>query len=268
MNLKIKSLLYCCLLLLAVSCSPKNTEFVTKREKVKDAVLEQVLDSLHRQTAQHFYSKISTEYQDSSRKVSFKTSVRMVKDSVINTTITYANIPIINAIISPDSIKLSNKRDKCYVLQSLSYIKEQFGIEFSHKNLEELFLGLPIGFDPEEKYYQLNDDEGYTMTSHRKKDIRKNEKKDIKEITTTYVVTDDLRELKKIIINSPEDTTSIVLDYLSKELVDGMMMPAEVKVNVFTPKQEIKIELSYKKTRLNEEETIHFVIPEDYEECE
>lgn len=268
MLLKYNVFLLCGLSFIMFSCSPKNTEWVDKREKVKDNVLEHIVDSLHNQTAKYFYSKIGTEYQDSSRKVSFKTSVRMIQDSLINSLITYANIPIVNALISPDTIKVSNKRDKCYVNQSLSYFKKEFGVEFTQKNLEELFMGLPIGFNPSEKYYQVNSETGYMITTHRKKDIRKNEKKDIKEIITSYIIGDDLKELTGIIIESPDDSTTIVLHYISRELVDGLMMPKDVKVNIFTPKQELKIELSYNKTRLNEDETIHFVIPEDYEECE
>ena len=77
----------------------------------------------------------------------------------------------------------------------------------------------------------------------------------------------DLKELKRIEIYSPEDTTSIYIDYDSRQYVKGYLLPKEVTVLVVTPGQEIKTRLIYKKIRVNEPETIHFVIPEKYGEC-
>ncbi|MGY8926063.1 MAG: DUF4292 domain-containing protein [Flavobacteriales bacterium] len=40
-----------------------------------------------------------------------------------------------------------------------------------------------------------------------------------------------------------------------------------MNVSVITPLQEIKINLDYRKVRINKKETIHFVIPQKYGEC-
>ena len=269
MNLSIKHISYLLFSsLLIISCARNNTDDQVKLKKIGDKKLQLVLDSLYDQEVNYFYAKVATQYEDTARKVSFKTSIRMIEDSLINTLIKYANIPIMNSLISPDSVIVSNKREKCYVRQSLSYIKDQFGVDFSHKNVEQFILGQPVGYEPELKYFQHQATDGYVMCSHKKKDIKRNERKDIKEIITYYKLNPELTDLMQTVIESPEDTTVIVIDYGPRELVNGMKLPKEMSLSIQTPRQEIKVELNYKKMRLNEVEEIHFVIPEGYEECE
>ena len=125
-------------ILLVTSCAKKLTEGDKQRlPRKKTQELVDLMDSLSYLKPQFFYTKIATDFSDTNTNISFKTSVRMVKDSAINTLITYANIPIVNAMITNDSVTVVNKRDKCVILQSLSYIKDNFGVDFNYKNIEE-----------------------------------------------------------------------------------------------------------------------------------
>ena len=130
---------------IAVSCKTRVPGDIEKLPRVKDEILLEALDEVSTYNFRTFYSKITTEYKDSSRKVSFRTSIRMMKDSILNATISYASIPIINSVISPDSVYISNKREKCYIEESIEYFKQSFGVSFTHMNLEELLLGKPLG---------------------------------------------------------------------------------------------------------------------------
>jgi hypothetical protein len=251
------------------SCSKTTTEIaLVKLPKVKDKDLIDLLDSLASVKFQHFYSKISTKLQDSTQNVSFKTSVRIKSDSAINALITFAKIPVLNALLTKDSVTMTDKRSKCYVKESLDYIQDNYSIDFSYKNVEELILGLPINYDTNERYFQINDPYNYTISSHRKKDIKKNERRHGREIITYYTLSEDLKNLKSMRIESPEDSAIIQLDYLTRELIDGYLVPSDVNLYLSTPKKIMNIGLEYRKTRMNENEPIYFVIPESYERCE
>lgn len=251
------------------SCSRHVTETqLEKLPKEKDNQLNQILDSLATIKFDHFYSKISTKVQDSTQNVSFKTSVRIKADSAINTLITFAKIPVLNALLTKDSITITDKREKCFINESLDYIKDNYSVEFSYKNVEELILGLPIDYDTNERYFQVNDPYSYTISSHRKKDIKKNERKHERELIKFYTLSDDLTNLKSMRIESPEDSAVIQIDYLTRELIDGYFVPSDVNLYLSTPKKIINFGLEYRKTRMNEAEQIYFVIPESYERCE
>lgn len=226
------------------------------------------LDSLSRITVDNFYSKINTKYQDSSQNVSFKTSLRIVNDSALNANITFASLPIINALITPDSLKIVNRKDKCFLLRDLEYFKDQFGVDFSYENIEELFLGKPVAYDTTESYFKVNDNTEYTICSHRKKEIKKNERLNIREIITYYTLDDSLSNLEAMRIISPEDSTMIEIVYKERELVDKYYLPKEVNVLIYAPKQTIKVELEYRKSHVDRSDGIYFIIPESYEKCE
>ena len=251
------------------SCSRKIGELhAEKLPKIKEQRLVEVLDSLSTVKFKYFYSKISTKFQDSTQNVSFKTSVRITSDSAVNALITFAKIPVLNALLTTDSVYITDKREKCFVKESLDYIQDNYAIDFTFKNVEELILGLPIDYDKEDRYYVLNDPFSYTISSHRKRDRKKNERSKDREIVTYYTLTEDLKSLKTMRIESPEDTSVIQIDYLSRELIDDLLVPTDVDLYISTPKKIINVGLEYRKTRVNEPEPIYFVIPESYEQCE
>lgn len=253
--------------IILVSCMPRKFDELVKLPKKTTLQLREAMDSISGISFDTFYAKLSTKYKDSAQNVSFKTSIRMRKDSVVNSLITYARIPVYNSLLTKDSIVLMDKREKCVVSESLNYLKKKFAIDIAFENVEEMIFGSPIGFNSDQKYFRVNDPYSYTLCSHRKRDIKKNERKEQREIVNYYSLSEDLQSLKQQRIESPEDSTIVLINYQSRQRVDDYFAPKIVEVVIMTPKQEINVFLDYKKIRINEEETIHFVVPESYEEC-
>lgn len=282
--------------LLLVACSRKivinNPE---KLERRKTSELVGTLDSLYLLKPNFFYTKISTHFQDTNQSISFKTSIRMVKDSAVNALITFAALPIFNSMLTPDSLTILNKRNKCYTKTRLSYLKDNFGYAFDYKNVEELILGLPLAYDTNQKYFQIHDPFNYIISSHRKREIRRNDKgkpdkpeRNINlrldrnerngnntenkegddEIIIKYYLTNDAKGLKRMDIESPGDTTRVQVDYISREVVDNYNIPKEVFVQVFTPRNVIHVNLDYEKVEINQPQPLIMTIPESYEICE
>ena len=250
-----------------ISCSKILQPEADKYPRRKDDELQVALDSLSAIEFDHFYAKIAAKYVDTSQNFSFKSSLRIRRDSVVNAVITFVTIPIYNALLTKDTIKFTDKRDKCFTAKDLSFFKEKFAVDFNYRNVEELFFGKPVGYDPANKYFQINGPFSYTMCSHRKREIKKIERKDMRELITYYSLTPDLKRLQSMQIESLEDSTSIFINYKILEEVDGYNVPQFVEISIQTPKQEIKIELDYRKTRVNEKEDVYFVIPDGYEIC-
>jgi hypothetical protein len=250
--------------LILTACANHYQHQDQKLNRVKDTKITHVLDSLSAMEYTHFYTKLSTKYKDSAQALSFKTSIRITRDSAVNAMVTFARFPVLNTLITKDSVHLTAKSKRCYSKESLSYLKSQFGIEFSASNVEELFVGMPVGFNPDEKYFRVDDPYNYTMSSHSKREIKK---KGNLEIIRYYTLTDDLKQLKELIIESPKDSLFMKLDYKSYKTVAGYVFPQKVTVTIESPTDSILIELEYKKTRINEPEPIYFTIPEGYEQC-
>jgi hypothetical protein len=250
-------------------------------EKQKLQVLEHVLDSLSHLRVDRLYTKMKCNYSDTNQRLSFKTSIRLVKDSIINPLITFASIPIVNAIMRPDSLIISNRKDKCYIKTTMDYIQETFGVDFEYKNMEELLLGLPIAYKPDEKYFIINDPFNYIISSHRKSVIKKETKERTSKIhdkllkkeqedepvLIQYYLHPELSCVNRIIIDSPSDTATITLDYLSRDTIQTYLIPRDVLIDIKTKKNHIVLEMNYDKSEVNVPQEIRFIIPEEYEEC-
>lgn len=272
-----------------LSCANRNIEDKPERlHKRKEKELFAALDSISDLRPATFYTKIKCNFSDTNQNLNFKTSIRLIKDSVINPLITFASIPVVGALIRPDSIIVSNKKEKCFIRRDLGFIRESFGVDFDYKNIEEMLLGLPLGFDTTQKYFQINDPYNYILSSKRKREIKKelrdkpdrdrdrNERErnnlnrrieDENPVILQYYLANDLKSIKRIHIDSPDDTTSISINYLSRDSINNYLIPNEVHIEVVTPRNHIVLEMDYDKTEVNEPQEINFVIPEEYEEC-
>lgn len=239
-----------------------------KLEKIKEDRLIEVLDSLSQKRPDHFYSKISSKYTDSEYKVSFKTSIRMRADSALHALITFARFPIYNCMVTPDTLTIVDKRNNCYLREDMSYLKNTFDVDFQHHNIEELLLGLPVGWDSEEEYYQIRDPYNYIVSSHNKRKLRRSDKDISGDVYIRYFLTDSADQIKRIIIDSPADTTSIDINYFVRERTENFDIPLEADVRIETPRDTIYIDMKYTKTAVNEPRVLYLAIPEKYERCE
>lgn len=269
-----------------------------KLEKRKTIELIHAMDSLSGIRPNSFYTKIRCHYSDTNRRVSFKTSIRAIRDSLINPIITYAGIPIVNSLIRLDSLFISNRKDKCAIRTNMGYIKESFGVDFDFRNIEELLLGLPVAYDTTQKYFQINDPYHYIISSHRKRIIRRENRDDNNNnrnnnrherdnnprrdrngigndnnnneednVIIRYFIDPSLKSIQKMVIDSPEDTTHISIDYISRDTVETYLLPKEVVIDIVTARNHIVLTMDYDKTEINTPQEIYFVIPEEYGTC-
>ena len=282
------------LLVLLVSCARRPVaDKPIKLEKRKTSELIQAMDSISGIRPNSFYTKIKCHFSDTNRRVSFKTSIRAVRDSAINPIITYAGIPIVNSLIIRDSLFISNRKDKCAIRTTMGYIKESFGVDFDYRNIEELLLGLPVAYDTTQKYFQINDPYNYIISSHRKRIIRKesrdennpnrnnrherdntnprrdrnNNEEDENNVIIRYFIHPSLKSISRLVIDSPEDTTHISVDYIDRDTVDTYLIPKEVVIDIVTARNHIVLTMDYDKTEINTPQEIYFVIPEEYGDC-
>lgn len=265
-----KLLFFIILILVSTACGTRKdgiAEDAERLPKIEENLLIYKLDSLSQQRPEHFYTRINSRYSDNNMNISFKTSIRMHADSALQATITFANIPIYNAIITPDTLTLVDRRDKCFILEDMGFLKKSFNVDFSHRNIEELFLGLPVAWDSELEYHQIKDPYNYIISAYSKKYIEELGPKD-EEIVTRYYLNSDTKLLEKVIIDSPKDTTSIKVMYSEFQLIENFNVPSNVEINIKTARNDIFIDFKYTKTTINEPRTLFLTIPDKYEKCE
>jgi len=251
------------------SCQPKIGELVEKEKlpKKKEKDLITVLDSLSSVKPKTFYSKLNVDFKDTTRSISFKTSLKIVSDSATSALITYLKIPIVSALITRDSVIVVNKRDKCFQKENLGFIKENFGVDFNYQNVEELLLGRPVDFSEGQKYFMDNDPYNYRISTHKKRERKRLDRKAKEDVIINYVLSDDAKMLKLMSIDSPSDSTVIEVQFQKWQLIGQINVPEEVIIKIKTSKNSLLIQLRYDKAEINEPQELFIVIPEKYEKC-
>lgn len=252
------------------ACSPKaGSELMNgdKLPKIKDKDLVDRLDSLAKIEPKTFYSKLDINYKDSTTDISFKTSLKIVADSAVSAIITYARIPIVTAMVTKDTITVVNKREKCYTIQSLDYLKTTFGVDFTYENMEELFLGKPLDYNIEHKYFVDHDPYQYSISTHKKRDKKRMDRRPKEDIVLNYILSKDGKSLQQTTIKSPSDSTEIKVIYEQRQEVNGINVPKVVHMHIKAKQKGIYIKMDYEKVEINEPQELIIVIPEKYEKC-
>jgi hypothetical protein len=87
------------------------------------------------------------------------------------------------------------------------------------------------------------------------------------DVILKYQVNKTADNLEAIFIDSPSDSTTISIHYLSRQLLNGINLPKDVEVNIDGKKNKIKMIISYDKVEINEPQELFIIIPENYEKC-
>lgn len=266
-----------CLILGLISC--KSTELIEeqistqKLPKIKDKELIDRIDSLSSIEPKTFYSKLNVSYRDLTKadvenEISLKTSIKVVSDSAVSAIITYAKIPVVTALVTQDTLSVVNKRDRCYTIASLDYLKDLFGVDFTYENLEEIIYGKPLDYQLTQKYFVDNDPFHYSISTHKKRDRKKPDRKQRDDLMIQYHLTSDAKALKQTRIWSIEDSTEVSVIYQERQIVNGLDLPSKVEINIKTPKKTLVLTLLYDRIEVDEPQELIIVIPESYEKCD
>ncbi len=258
-----------------ISCgNTKETRAITK--KVNDKELKSQLLKQKEIGYTYFYSKIKTDYESTKLNQSFKTSLKLTVDSTFSGTISYAGFIMANYLVTPDSLKLANKQEKCYFTEEISYISSLMGVELEFDFFQDMFLGKPVGVNKKVKYKQIKDKnkEYYILSTDKKRKYKKIEKEKINlnrqkndHIFIRYYFSPDSLEIVKTMIEIPVDTISITVNYVEKIIKDGVKLPEYSTITITKPSDTIRIGLNYNKQGINKRKRHVFSIPKGYENC-
>jgi len=273
---KLISILILSAFFLVGSCG--NNKHVTKQitKKISDKELRENLFLMDSVSYDFFYSKIGVNFKNSLKEQSFKATVKMRVDSAFSGTISYASFIAATYLIDKDSVKFSDKQNKCYFTENLTYISATIGVELEYNFFQDLLLAKPINLDKSIKYKQLKDKDKqfYILSSHSRHKFQQieNDKMNIENeknnlIYTQYFFSSDSLHLAKMHIEIPADTVSIDVNYVESKYVNGIKVPELTTLLIKHPKDSLTISLNYGKVKLNQPKTIKFSVPESYEDC-
>ncbi|WP_082037874.1 DUF4292 domain-containing protein [Flavihumibacter solisilvae] len=255
--------------LAAIGCrtTKKINTVISKKDSAQIVLVDSRADSLrmidtlmmgvekNRINYQTFSAKMKMDYWDKDGKgPDLTVFIRMRKDSLIWVSInaTVFSYEAFRVLITPDSVKLLNKKDKVVQLRSVNYLQEVAGIPFDFKTLQDLIIGNPIFIDSNIVSYK---NEANTISLLSIGGMFKNLITVNKEsFLVQHIKLDDVNVTRNRTCN---------LSYSGYNGVAGFPFATFRKISL-AEKSKIDVELEYKQFSFNESLNYPFSVPKNY----
>ena len=243
--------------------------------------------------------KANIVISDEKKKLAFKASIRMHKDSLIWSSFSILGIAGARVVITKDSIKVVNFKDRNYVSEEYEMFQEFLNTDMlSLSNFQHLLLGDWIETAEYNKYRLKMAEGDYLVSTLSERRIEKDwyekklerlekkkekvEEKDSEKgierlerkqekrprkydglAIEAYVDPFDLK-MKKLRIIDYYFEGELLAEYEDFKEVNESLFPHKVKLSV-TGKRKMNVEIEYYKISLDEDISTPFTIPSKYE---
>jgi len=240
-------------------------------DKIKSMSTDKIVDSLiaNSFSVEWLRAKGEAELNFAGEKNKVKINLRVKKDSAIWCNISKAGIQIVTTLFSQDSVKFLKKiGNKEYFVGTWGYLNNLLGLELDYNIIQDFIFGNAIAFDEEEKYKSKIQDQAYLLSSTKSKKIERileKGKNTKKEMLYRCWVNPVHYKCEKVELDLISDSIHIQTSYSDWKKFDSLSYPMMSLIEVNTPLDTIKIEISYNsKLKINEPQSFPFKITDSY----
>jgi len=202
-----------------------------------------------------FSARVKIDYWDKDgRGPELMMVARIRKDSLIWLSInaTVFSYEAFRIQVTPDSVKVLNKKDKLITLRSISYLQELARLPFDFYTLQDLIVGNPIYFS--QNIVSFKNGPG-TVAVLSKGDYFKN--------LLTLDNSSFLVENSKLDDLDEHRNRTCFIAYSDYETRDSLHFPLKRKISV-SEKSKLDVNMEFKQYNFNEALTFPFSIPSGY----
>jgi len=204
-----------------------------------------------------FSAKIKVNYWDTknTKVPDLTVYTKILKDSIIwlSVNATILNIEVYRLLITPDSVKVLNKKDKLITFRSVSYLQDVAKIPFDFYTLQDLLIGNPVYLDKNIVSYKKNE-QGTTILSIGKL---------FKNLLT--VDNDNFLVLNsKLDDVDPLRNRTCYIAYSNYDMKNSPPFATLRKVSV-SEKNKLDIDMDFKQYSFNGNVSFPFAIPKNYQ---
>lgn len=254
---------------LLVQCKAKkplieqNSELTHISKSKADTIVRKVLKNNFEYT--NLKAKINTRFKSREKQnVNFGTFLKMHKDSVIHVTISKV-VPIVIAIITPDSIKFINKIDKKYFEGDFSYVSKLLKTEITFNQIQDLLVGNPIQLDSVNNHFLIQENEDFFISSLSKNELEKMESNGDWQLK--YWI-NELFKAGKTLVTNDSTNTRIEIFQADYKKIEGKLFPNRTKTEIITANDSISIHLNYQRVKINTDISYDYSVPSHYKKYE
>lgn len=201
-----------------------------------------------------FSAKGKMKLERAEEQLTTTVNIRMKKDSLIWITVKKVNIEGARILLTPDLIQILDRQQSTYIRQPFSNIKDEFGLDITFSDLQDLILGNAILYQNNDKLVNgIEDKKNVLQTPANEKDVLK-----IFFENGTFRLSE---------IRGSKDNNAVSIKYGDYQKVASFYIPNDRIIELDSEEQgAAKIELNLSKIELNVPQKTKFTIPSSYQQ--
>lgn len=189
---------------------------------------------------QTFNAKGKLEIELNGSRHSASINVRIKKDQIIWAYINAGFLPVAQALITPDSIKVMNILQGVYTHKGFDLVKKYGGPNFTFKTLQAILTGnKPGGFISEDASYKILQALGFELSG-------------MKDSLNVDVKFNQLFKPTDLDLENHSQDQHLHVTYSDFTLVGNKNIPQSIAISSRMKSNAVKLNLSYRKVDLNE----------------
>jgi len=208
---------------------------------------------------------------------SFKMYIRLKQDSVIWVSATYYRVEVARLLLTPDSVKILDRKEKKYYSGDFQVLNINFETDFNFYTLQDLILGNSsslldgkLKIKNDKRYYILNTSKKFKDVKEMKVTQIEKELINVDEGGETFNINYSLYynptnyHLERLMAKETKNDKSIFVKYSNFKELNGQQFPHDILYNVVSDKL-MKLNVSYMKVEEQESLKYPFNISDKYE---
>ncbi len=244
-----------------------------KRSSLEGKKTEYLIDQIKQNEFEFdtFSAKAVITLRQGGNKQTFKSNIRIKKDSAIWISITpLFGIELGRVLITTDTVKVINRLEKQYFIGNYAYINQRFNVDFEYEVLQAILLGNSIAFELDEKIKFSIDKEDYYLGNLKKSKAKKADEKPKKiekqkdEVVSLWINQENFK-IDKFLLSDLSADRFILGEYKNFMTVEDQQIPEYLHFEVQSKTPAI-VEIQYSRVSLNQALKFSFNISSKYEQ--
>lgn len=249
------------LLLIVALYGCKTSQMATMPSGLPRISTSALLDSVRANSPETLAAKLSVNHSTEKGTQSFGARIRVKKDSVIWLSITPAlGIEVVRVVITPDSIKMINRIDSKYFVESFEKTNELLKLEINYQVLQSVLMGDFTSLYDEGVYNLIPLVDLYTLEADSMKVKRSDAALKLKQYTE---IDPGIWRVTRTVLNNHDRNEQILAEYNDFQRLESIIFPTTMRFRT-QGKENIAVDVSWSK--IEEKTTLRFPfsIPNKY----
>jgi hypothetical protein len=255
------------LVILMAACKTEKVSRKPLEGKNKDFLLEKL--EANEVDFKTFSAKSSISVQNESSTNSFKSTIRIQKDSAIWVSVTpLFGIELARILLTKDSLKVINRINAEYFIGDYEYFYKKYDIALEFETIQALLIGNKVDFERDEKLKFSIDKEKYYLGNIKRRKVERVERKpkkiDNNELVSLWLNPTSFK-IEEMLISDLTASRFVRAMFSQHQEIEGKLFPTQLTFYLNESVND-KVDIEYTKITLDQPISFSFNIPSKYEQ--